>query len=77
MEHARFIEYQVITDQLFNIVGGSSGCQRDPLNHVLIAVGLGQFSTKSGLSSLHSTFLKYFVQMVSIVSWITLMNRHC
>ena len=30
MERARFIEFQVIADRLFNIVGGSSGCRRDP-----------------------------------------------
>ena len=66
MERARFIEFQVIADRLFNIVGGSSGCQRDPSNHVLIAVGLSQFSTRSGLSSLHLPFLKYFVQRSSL-----------
>ncbi|KAG0284058.1 hypothetical protein BGZ98_006052, partial [Dissophora globulifera] len=62
MERARIIEFDLITERLLSIVGGTSGCQRDPLNHVLIAVGLGQFSVKSGLSSLHSVFLEYFVQ---------------
>ncbi|KAF9382226.1 hypothetical protein CPB97_007274 [Podila verticillata] len=33
-------------------------------------VGLGQFSTKSGLSSLHSTFLKYFVQMAHSLGYV-------
>ncbi|KAF8918499.1 hypothetical protein BGZ58_004848, partial [Dissophora ornata] len=62
MKRAMFNEFQLIADRLFNIVGGSIGLQRDPSNSVLIAVGLGKFSTGSGLSSLHSHFLEYFVQ---------------
>ena len=30
MEHARLVEFQFIADQLFSIMGGTSGCQRDP-----------------------------------------------
>ncbi|KAG0038024.1 hypothetical protein BGZ82_001267 [Podila clonocystis] len=70
MERARSFEFQVIADRLFNIVGGSSGCQRDLSNHVLIAVGLGQFSTKSGLSSLHSSFLGYFVPKARSLGYV-------
>jgi hypothetical protein len=62
MERARQAEYQLLADRLLRVVGGSIGERYDPNNPVLIGVGLGQFSTKSGLSSLHSTFLDFFIQ---------------
>jgi hypothetical protein len=60
------MEFQLIADQLLKIVGGGIGFRYDPSKPVLIGVGLGQFSTSSGLSSLHSSFLTYFIQKVSI-----------
>ncbi|KAG9062117.1 hypothetical protein KI688_006843 [Linnemannia hyalina] len=62
MERARQAEYQLTADQLLRTVGGSIGQRYDPCNPVLIGVGLGKFSTKSSLSSLHSTFLDYCIR---------------
>ena len=66
MQRARHIEFQLIADQLLKIVGGGIGLRYDPSKPALIGVGLGQFSTSSGLSSPHSSFLAYFIQKVSI-----------
>lgn len=57
MERALHYEYQLIAKRLLGIVGGSIGRPRDSSNPVLIGIGLGQFNTGSGLTSLHSTFL--------------------
>ncbi|KAF9916185.1 hypothetical protein FBU30_001514, partial [Linnemannia zychae] len=62
MQRAQHAEFQLIAERLFNIVGGSSGRKRDPNNHVLIGIGLGKFQSVSGLSSLHSSFLDFFVK---------------
>ncbi|KAG0353622.1 hypothetical protein BGX24_007217, partial [Mortierella sp. AD032] len=62
MKRAREYEYQLIADRLLGIVGGSVGRRYDPSNPVLIGVGLGNFSVRSGLSALNSTFLSYFIQ---------------
>ncbi|KAG0195583.1 hypothetical protein BGX28_001059, partial [Mortierella sp. GBA30] len=40
------------------------GERKDPGNPVLIGVGLGQFKSTGRLSSLHSSFLAYFVPLV-------------
>ncbi|KAK3847075.1 MAG: hypothetical protein J3R72DRAFT_416918 [Linnemannia gamsii] len=64
LERTRQYEYQLLADRLFGIVGGSIGTQRDLENPVLIGVGLGKFSMGSGLSSLDSSFLSFFVQKV-------------
>jgi hypothetical protein len=57
-------EYQAIASSLLGIVGGCLGKKLDPMNPVLIGVGLGQFKTTGRLSSLHSTFLDYFIPLV-------------
>ncbi|KAK3839087.1 MAG: hypothetical protein JOS17DRAFT_168561 [Linnemannia elongata] len=72
MQKARDYEYQVIADRLLGIVGGSLGRRYDPSNPVLIGVGLGEFSIKSGLSALNSTFLSYFIQKVTIALKISI-----
>lgn len=76
MERARQYEFQLLADRVLGILGGSIGRRYDPSNPAVIGVGLGQFSVKSGLSSLNSTFLKYFVQKV-IVASIPLMYKTC
>ncbi|KAF9947536.1 hypothetical protein BGZ72_010482, partial [Mortierella alpina] len=58
---AKEAEYAVITDRLLNVVGGSIGEKRKADNHVIIAIGLGSFNPSSGLSSLHGTFRKFFI----------------
>jgi hypothetical protein len=63
-QRARDGEYRIITDRLLRLVGGSIGCRRKDDNKVIIGIGLGQFSTKSRLSSLHESFQSYFVQKV-------------
>jgi hypothetical protein len=67
MQRAKHYEYQLLADRLLGIVGGSVGLLRDPLNTVWIGVGLAKYSTKSGLSALDSSFLSYFIKLVSIV----------
>jgi len=62
---ARDEEYKQIASRLLKQVGGSLGARRDDSNKVVIGVGLGQFSTKTRLSSLHESFQSYFVQKVS------------
>ncbi|KAK5828979.1 hypothetical protein F5H01DRAFT_12584 [Linnemannia elongata] len=65
LERAKQAEYQALAERLLNVVGGSLGRRvednedKDP---ILFGVGLGQFSSNSKLSTLHSTFLSYFVQ---------------
>ncbi|KAF8945173.1 hypothetical protein BGZ47_003134 [Haplosporangium gracile] len=70
MVRARQYEYQLLADRLFGILGGSIGRRYDSSNPALIGVGLGQFSVKSGLSSLHSTFLNYFIQKARSLGYI-------
>jgi len=60
------VEFQLLAERLLNIVGGTCGKERDNDNHVLIGVGLGKFSSRSGLSSLHSSFLSFFIPLISI-----------
>ncbi|KAG0270763.1 hypothetical protein BGZ96_006190, partial [Linnemannia gamsii] len=50
-------------DMRRGIVGGGLGIRSNPLNPVIIGVGLGKFGSKSGLASLHSSFLSYFIPM--------------
>ncbi|KAF9079119.1 hypothetical protein BGX23_005020, partial [Mortierella sp. AD031] len=59
---ARAEEYRLIADRLLQLVGGSTGAKRDENNKVVIGVGLGKFSSKTRLSSLHESFQSYFVQ---------------
>ncbi|KAI8595980.1 hypothetical protein EDD21DRAFT_448198 [Dissophora ornata] len=62
LERAKHIEYQTIANSLLKSVGGSLGerCM-DP---VLIGVGLGKFGSSGRLTSLHSSFLSYFIPLV-------------
>ncbi|KAF9110577.1 hypothetical protein BGX27_006156 [Mortierella sp. AM989] len=76
---ARAEEYRLIADRLLQLVGGSAGAKRDEDNKVVIGVGLGKFSSKIRLTSLHESFQSYFVQMVSMhdplaTSWLASMN---
>ncbi|KAI1288302.1 hypothetical protein EDD11_010015, partial [Mortierella claussenii] len=63
MNKAKHTEYQIIAERLLRIVGGTTGRHRDPDNHVIIGVGLGQFKSSSRLSSLHSSFLDFFIPL--------------
>jgi hypothetical protein len=64
-QKARVEEYRLIANRLLQLVGGSMGAKREESNRVVIGVGLGKFSSKIRLSSLHESFQSYFVQRVS------------
>lgn len=66
---ARDEEYKLIANRLLQLVGGSLGAKREASNKVVIGVGLGKFSSKARLSSLHESFQSYFVQKVSSRCW--------
>ncbi|KAF9100598.1 hypothetical protein BGX27_000325 [Mortierella sp. AM989] len=66
MERAKHVEYQAIANSLLQIVGGSLGRHRADDNPVLIGIGLGEFGSSSRMSSLHSSFLSYFVPLVTL-----------
>jgi hypothetical protein len=57
-----------MAERLLAIMDGSLGrrlednTDNDP---ILIGIGLGQFMSNSRLSSLHSSFLEYFIKVVS------------
>ena len=65
-QRAKNSELIAITNMILKLVGGSIGCRRKEEQKVVMAVGLGQFSSSSRLSSLHETFMAFFVQKVSI-----------
>ncbi|KAI7821226.1 hypothetical protein BC939DRAFT_456197, partial [Gamsiella multidivaricata] len=69
-DRAKQAEYQAIAASLLGIVGGSIGHPRDPANPVLIGVGLGQFKSTGRISSLHSTFLDYFIPLARSLGYI-------
>lgn len=71
---ARTEEFRLIANRVLSLVGGSVGRKRDPKHMVVIGIGLGQFSSQSGLSSLHGTFMAYFIQLVCYLSGLTFSN---
>ena len=69
-KRARQQEYNQLADGLLRMIGGTIGEKRKPENKVIIGIGTGRFQSTSGLSSLHSTFEKFFIRKVLIVcSW--------
>lgn len=64
-KRARDREFKLLAKRLLDLVGGTPGAIRDSSNKVVIGIGLGDFSSNSRLSSLHTAFYKYFVQLVS------------
>ncbi|KAF8938778.1 hypothetical protein BGZ47_008442, partial [Haplosporangium gracile] len=67
---ARTEEYRLIANRLLQLVGGSLGARREVKNKAIIGVGLGQFSCKTRLSSLHESFQSYFVQKARSLGYI-------
>lgn len=61
-------EYRLATDSLLRMVDGCLGAKRKDGNKVIIGIGLGKFSSKTKLSSLHESFQSYFVQKVFFIS---------
>ncbi|KAI1302678.1 hypothetical protein EDD11_005591, partial [Mortierella claussenii] len=64
---AKAEEYRQITNSLLKIVDGSLGAKREDKNKVIIGVGLGEFSPKTRLTSLHEFFRSHFVQKASYI----------
>ena len=64
MNSAMHIEYQTIANSLLRSVGGSLGTHHKKDNPVLIGIGMGQFERSRRLSSLHGSFLSYFIPLV-------------
>ncbi|KAK3845095.1 MAG: hypothetical protein J3R72DRAFT_49818 [Linnemannia gamsii] len=60
-KRARDQEFKVVANRLLGVVGGSIGCKRKDDNMVVIGIGLGDFSSKTRLTSLHGSFISYFV----------------
>ncbi|CAO3567070.1 unnamed protein product [Mortierella alpina] len=58
-------EFKIITNRLLKLLGGSIGAQRKEDMKVVIAIGLGQFSSSARLSSMHGSFMSFFVQKAS------------
>ncbi|KAG0312601.1 hypothetical protein BG000_006183, partial [Podila horticola] len=60
----------MVANRLLELVGGSLGAKRDDENKVVIGIGLGKFSSKMRLSSLHDSFQAYFVQRARSLGYI-------
>jgi hypothetical protein len=75
-KRARDQEFKLVGRRLLGLVGGVPGVKRESSNKVIIGVGLGDFSSTSRLSSLHTAFSKYFVQLVSSYFHSELQGTH-
>lgn len=76
-KRAREEEFRTISNRLLGLVRGPIGAKRDPSNLVVIGIGLGQFSFENRLSSLHGSFVSYFVSLVRSIPTSTLMTVLC
>ncbi|KAF9943624.1 hypothetical protein BGZ70_005698, partial [Mortierella alpina] len=71
-KRAKDSEFLVLANSLLKAVGGNVGEMRKDSNKVVIAIGLGQFSGTPGLTSLHSSFLSYFVRKARSLGYIVI-----
>ncbi|KAF9274645.1 hypothetical protein BGZ74_004285 [Mortierella antarctica] len=69
-QRARDKEFKLIAKRLLKMVSGTPGQKRDEKNKVIIGIGLGEFSSTSQLSSLHSAFAAYFMQLARSLDYI-------
>ncbi|KAG0014587.1 hypothetical protein BGZ82_001717, partial [Podila clonocystis] len=69
-QRARDKEFELIAKRLLKMVGGNPGRKRDKKDKAIIGIGLGEFSPTSRLSSLHSAFSTYFMQMARSLDYI-------
>ncbi|KAG0347646.1 hypothetical protein BGZ54_004853, partial [Gamsiella multidivaricata] len=67
---ARDQEFKLVAKRLLEMVGGTPGAKRDDKNKVIIGIGLGEFSSNSRLSSLHTAFSTYFIQLARSLGYI-------
>lgn len=72
-KRARHEEFRTVANRLLNAVGGSIGRKRAENDKVVIGIGLGKFKSTSRLTSLHESFLGFFV---SLVSQFFIINRY-
>ena len=61
---ARRCEYDVATNGILRMVGGHVGRKKEANEDVLFAIGLGDFNTRTQLSSLHRSFAIYLILKV-------------
>ncbi|CAO3573943.1 unnamed protein product [Mortierella alpina] len=69
-KRAKDREFIEIANSLLKVVGGNIGELRKDDNKVVIAIGLGQFAGTPGLTSVHSSFLTYFVRKARSLGYI-------
>ncbi|KAF9118288.1 hypothetical protein BGX30_004680 [Mortierella sp. GBA39] len=69
-QRAKEQEFRLVADRLLRMVGGSTGAKRQDDNFVIIGVGLGDFKSDYGLSSLHTAFCSYFVRLARSLGYI-------
>ncbi|KAF9348825.1 hypothetical protein BGX26_012798 [Mortierella sp. AD094] len=69
-ERARDKEFKLVAKRLLELVGGTPGAKRDGKNKVIIGIGLGEFSSTSRLSSLHTAFSKYFMLLARSLGYV-------
>ncbi|KAI7816405.1 hypothetical protein BC939DRAFT_469238 [Gamsiella multidivaricata] len=62
-KRARDREFKLAAERLLKMIGGTPGKKRDNDNKVVISIRLGEFSSTPRLSSLHTAFSAYFVQL--------------
>ncbi|KAF9537113.1 hypothetical protein EC957_008805, partial [Mortierella hygrophila] len=67
---AREEEFRTIANRLLSMIGGSVGAKRNESNMAVIGIGLGQFASRSGLTSLHGTFFAFFVCLARSLGYI-------
>ncbi|KAI7829671.1 hypothetical protein BC939DRAFT_441435 [Gamsiella multidivaricata] len=71
-KRARDREFKLVAERLLEMIGGTPGKKRDRDNKVVIGIGLGEFSSTSRLSSLHTAFSAYFVQLARSLDYIVM-----
>ncbi|KAG0048072.1 hypothetical protein BGZ83_006918 [Gryganskiella cystojenkinii] len=69
-ERATKKEFRLVAKRLLEMVGGTPGAKRNNDNKVIIGIGLGEFGSNSRLSSLHTAFSAYFVQLARSLNYI-------
>ncbi|KAG9063007.1 hypothetical protein KI688_004607 [Linnemannia hyalina] len=66
-------EFSLAAGRLLRMLGGSIGAKRQDDNFVIIGIGLGDFKSHYGLSSLHTAFCSYFVRLARSLGYIVRM----
>ncbi|GJJ75410.1 putative transposase [Entomortierella parvispora] len=67
---ARMEEFKTIANSILKLIGGSVGAKRRADRMVVIGIGLGEFGSNNRLSSLHESFLAYFINLLRSLGYI-------